>query len=74
MLNFNIKMMMTIDDEIERIIPTVRMNCAMSGGCKIYKTGNRLTCTMGDEEIMFLTHEDGIHANVVREKLRRALE
>ena len=67
-------MMMSIDEEIERILPTARMNCAISGGCQIYKTGNKLMCTMGDEELVFLTHEDGMHADVIREKLRRVLK
>ena len=48
---------MNIDSEIERIIPTVRKNCAMSGICAIFKKGSSLTCVMGDEEICYITQE-----------------
>ena len=52
-LDYN--MVIVEDDEIERIIPVVRLNCAMSGGCCVYKNGTKLACVMGDEEICWVT-------------------
>ena len=60
-------------EEIDRIIPVVRMNCALSGGCAVYRTGNTLTCCFGDEEICYVSHEEGRNAGTVRQKITEAL-
>ena len=62
------------NDEPGRITPIVRMNCAMSGGCAVYRTGDTLTCVMGDEEICYITQEEGRDANTVRKKIMDALK
>ena len=61
-------------DDVDRIISVVRMNCALSGGCTIFKTGSALTCVMGDEEICYVTQEEGRDAETVRQKIIAALE
>ena len=62
------------NDEPDRITPIVRMNCAMSGGCVVYRTGDTLTCVMGDEEICYITQEEGMDADIVRKKIMDALK
>ena len=62
------------DAEIERILETVQENCAISGGYTIFKNDNYLSCVMGDEEICWITQEDGRDENKVREKIRGALQ
>lgn len=62
------------EDDIDRIISVVRMNCALSGGCIVFKTGTSLTCVIGDEEICFVTQNEGRDAETVRQKITEALK
>ena len=62
-----------VANEIDSIINTIRMQCSTSGGCNVFLTGDSLTCTMGDEEICYITQEDGRDAETVRPKLKQAL-
>lgn len=59
---------------VDGIISAVRMNCALSGGCGVYKTGETLTCGTGGEEICWITQEEGRDANIVRKKILDALD
>lgn len=65
---------MVSDHEIERIIPIVRTNCAASGGCVVYKNGDTLTCVMGDEELCYVSQEDGRYVEKVKEIITNALK
>ena len=65
---------MGMDEEIERIIPIVRTNCAASGGCVVYKNGSVLSCVMGDEELCYVSQEEGRHAETVRAIIAGALK
>ena len=65
---------MTISDsEIERIIPVIQMNCAVSGGCAVYKNKTSLTAVMGDEELCWFSHDEGRNVQKMRTKLMEAL-
>ena len=66
-------MVIVEDNEVERILPVVRMNCALSGGCVVYKNGKVLSCVMGDEELCWVSQDEGRDPNVVRQKLTEAL-
>lgn len=63
-----------IDGEIERILPIIRVTCATSGGCCVYKNGFGLTVTMGDEELCFFTQEEGRDPNIIRYRLKKLLK
>ena len=63
------------DEEIERIIASVQITCAASGGCMIcLNRGKTLSITVGDEEICFITQEEGADRDAIRQKIQASVQ
>ena len=62
------------EEEIERILATVQMTCAASGGCLVYMNrGKNLSVTMGEQEICYIDQEEGSDRDIIRQKIRNAV-
>ena len=61
------------ESEIDRIIPVIQNNCIASGGCSVYRNESSLSVVFGDEELCWITQEEGKDVELIRRKLKNAL-